>query len=289
MKTVVVCISLIGLLFSLPVVLIKLADWALWDGHLGEYQKVGWNAWYALMLRLAPVEHFALMNWGLAPPTHACATTAAEPLQANLYLQLAALQGIVRTDRVLEVGSGRGGGAAVLSKCMCPSEYVGVDLNAAQVAAAQAQLSSAEPCPLRFAEGDAENLPFADGHFDVVVNVESSHTYPHFPRFVNEVRRVLRPNGTFLVADFREVDPMVQMRAELEAIFGPPFKVEDISMRVASALQQDLAPDGPRQKLAKALCPSFLFSACLKFIGASALETLGAGSKLYMMFAHRKQ
>ena len=41
--------------------------------------------------------------------------------------------------------------------------------------------------------GDAESLPFADRSFDAVINVEASHAYPHFPRFLAEVARVLRP------------------------------------------------------------------------------------------------
>ena len=36
-----------------------------------------------------------------------------------------------------------------------------------------------------------------------MVNVEASHCYPDFPRFLSEVARVLRPGGHFLYADFR--------------------------------------------------------------------------------------
>ena len=51
--------------------------------------------------------------------------------------------------------------------------------------------------------GDAENLPFPDQSFDAVINIESSHCYPRFPRFLAEVARVLRPGGHFLYADLR--------------------------------------------------------------------------------------
>ena len=56
---------------------------------------------------------------------------------------------------------------------------------------------------LTFVQGDAENLPFPDATFDAVINVEASHCYPHFSRFLTEVARVLRPGGDFLYADFR--------------------------------------------------------------------------------------
>ena len=49
--------------------------------------------------------------------------------------------------------------------------------------------------------GDAENLPFDDASFDVVTNLESSHTYPDIRAFLGQVRRVLRPGGWFLHTD----------------------------------------------------------------------------------------
>jgi SAM-dependent methyltransferase len=59
---------------------------------------------------------------------------------------------------------------------------------------------------LRFVQGDAEHLPFPDGAFDAVINVEASHCYGNFPGFLDEVARVLRPGGNFLYADFRFTD-----------------------------------------------------------------------------------
>ena len=43
---------------------------------------------------------------------------------------------------------------------------------------------------LSFEVGDAENLASADGAFDVVANIESSHCYGNIPRFTREVARV---------------------------------------------------------------------------------------------------
>jgi ubiquinone/menaquinone biosynthesis C-methylase UbiE len=86
-----------------------------------------------------------------------------------------------------------------------------MDLNSLQVASAQKRSGSSGPCPLTFVQGDAENLPFPDASFDIVVNVESSHTYPHFDRFAAEVRRVLRQGGRFVITDFRERPQMPDM------------------------------------------------------------------------------
>jgi SAM-dependent methyltransferase len=56
---------------------------------------------------------------------------------------------------------------------------------------------------LEFAQGDSASLPFRANAFDAVVNVEASHCYPGFGRFLAEAARVLRPGGHFLYADFR--------------------------------------------------------------------------------------
>ena len=52
-----------------------------------------------------------------------------------------------------------------------------------------------------FVLGDAQDMPFRSGSFDVVSNIESSHCYPSLPRFYSEVRRILRPGGAFFHAD----------------------------------------------------------------------------------------
>lgn len=57
---------------------------------------------------------------------------------------------------------------------------------------------------LVFKQVDAEKLPFPDGSFDAVINVESSHCYGSVPAFLAEVTRYCAPRGCFLHADLRE-------------------------------------------------------------------------------------
>ena len=51
--------------------------------------------------------------------------------------------------------------------------------------------------------GSAQDLPFLSNYFDIVLNLESSHCYPEFEKFLTEVARVLRPGGLFIFADLR--------------------------------------------------------------------------------------
>ncbi|OBG15579.1 hypothetical protein A5765_00265 [Mycolicibacterium celeriflavum] len=115
----------------------------------------------------------------------------------QLYHATAA-QAVLAGKRVLEVGCGRGGGASYLARTFHPTSYTGVDLSAAGVAFCRRRHPS-----LTFTTGNAEQLPFPDESFDAVINIESSHCYARFDRFLSEVVRVLTPGGVLLYADLR--------------------------------------------------------------------------------------
>jgi SAM-dependent methyltransferase len=52
-----------------------------------------------------------------------------------------------------------------------------------------------------FVAGDVEELPFRDGAFDVVTCRIAAHHFADVAAAVREVRRVLRPGGSFLLQD----------------------------------------------------------------------------------------
>lgn len=101
-------------------------------------------------------------------------------------------------QRVLDVGCGRGGTVFTLRQFFQPGSVVGLDLaaNAIQFCTRVHRYPD-----VSFREGDAEQLPFPDASFDVVTNIESSHTYPNIRSFYLEVYRVLAPGGRFLYTD----------------------------------------------------------------------------------------
>lgn len=108
-----------------------------------------------------------------------------------------------------------------------PATYTGLDLNPTGIAFCRKRHQVEG---LTFAQGDAERLPFANASFDVVINVEASHCYPHFPRFLAEVARVLRPGGEFLYADFRFSQGVAEWERDLSAA---PLALQ--AMRVINA------------------------------------------------------
>ncbi len=159
--------------------------------------------WYPLITRRWDTEDVTLLNWGYEedPPMALPLSPEEEPNRYGIQLyHRTATQTDLSGKQVLEVSSGHGGGAAYLVRTFHPASYVGLDYNPDGVAFAQKRYDLPG---LEFVHGNAESLPFPDESFDVVINVEASHTYPHFDRFLPEMTRVLRPGGHFLYADFR--------------------------------------------------------------------------------------
>jgi SAM-dependent methyltransferase len=186
---------------------------------------------------------WTFMNYGYTPlgPEDPVPTLVPddEPNRSFIQLYHNILHGIsFKGGDVLEVGCGRGGGCSYIARYLQPRSVCGVDLSRKAVLFCRKkhQLPA-----LRFRVGDSERLPFANGSFDAVVNVESSHCYPSIDRFFSEVKRILRPGGSFHIADLRDdvqVDPFHESlsKSGMRIVGGG-----DITQNVVSAMRQDSA------------------------------------------------
>lgn len=115
--------------------------------------------------------------------------------------------------RVLDVGCGRGGTVALLAETF-GAIATGVDLSSEAIAFCR----STHGHGTRFEVGDAEHLPFDNESFDVVTNMESSHTYPNLRSFLTEVQRMLVKGGAFLYTDLLPVARWAEVRMLLESL-----------------------------------------------------------------------
>jgi ubiquinone/menaquinone biosynthesis C-methylase UbiE len=148
-----------------------------------------------------------------------------------------------RPRRMLEVGCGPGRGLDLISRIEKDSTFVGLDLSPKAIEFATAQSSGSGR--VSFVQGDAEALPFNEAEFDVVLNIESSHNYPHPERFFAEAVRVLKPGGYFVHVDmmtssFR--DQVARIRTEL-AHSMEWLADEDISEWVRASVRTRMKPD----------------------------------------------
>ena len=202
------------------------------------FRRNGWQSVYQfLATTYAHAGAWTFMNYGYEPVDPADRPLLAEGDEANryfiqLYHYLATAVDVTGLD-LLEVGSGRGGGAAYIKRYLAPKTLTGVDFSprASAFCRAQHQVNG-----LTFITGDAEALPFADQTFDAVINLESSHCYGSMPKFVAQVTRVLRPGGYFLFADFRDHQASTQLASQLTHAGLEVVRMVDITERVLAAL-----------------------------------------------------
>ena len=103
--------------------------------------------------------------------------------------------GYARGKRTLEVGFGEGYGSYYLSEEA--GELTGVDVSHTLVEHASAKYSRKN---LYFIKGDATNIPFPDDTFEVVVSSQVLEHVKDYMRCIREIRRVLKPGGTALIA-----------------------------------------------------------------------------------------
>lgn len=106
----------------------------------------------------------------------------------------------VRCDeRVLDVAAGNGNASLAAARRGChvtSTDYVGALLERG------AERALAERLDVQFQTADAENLPFADASFDVVLSTFGVMFTPDQPRAAAELLRVCRPGGRIGLANW---------------------------------------------------------------------------------------
>ncbi len=127
------------------------------------------------MLKFMNLCHAPLTNWGL---------TFAEIKDGWTMLDI-----------------GCGGGATLqrmLKRCSNAKVY-GIDISEESVAKARKVNADKLNKQVFITKGSAEKLPYEDGKFDLVTAVETVYFWPNLPKCLQEVRRVLKPGGRFVI------------------------------------------------------------------------------------------
>jgi ubiquinone/menaquinone biosynthesis C-methylase UbiE len=101
-----------------------------------------------------------------------------------------------RGRRVLDVACGEGYGSALLARNA--ARVTGVDLSPQAIAHARGAYGSL--ANLEFVESSCTRMPFPDGAFDLVVSFETLEHIDGQEAFLDEVARVLAPDGLLLMS-----------------------------------------------------------------------------------------
>lgn len=243
---------------------------------------------YELLAKNIPASEWSFMNYGYYPNADEPTSNISDDpniqkYSMQMYHYLAAKTSL-EGKQVLEVGSGRGGGAKYLTSNMKPASYIGMDL--AQSAVDLANKLHTLP-NLKFIQGSAEKIPLADNSIDVVINVESCHSYGSVDQFLSEVKRVLKPGGHLLLVDFRNeenVEKMDTLRSQLKNTGMNMISEENITANVIRSIE---AEDASKKARIEKLIPKKwqkLFCEFAGTVGSKFYLTLKNNTRLYYRF-----
>lgn len=256
--------------------------------HFAWFKSFNAKVTYELLAKKVPATDWHFMNYGYVPneseksiPIPDEINIQKYPLQMYHYLT-AKTQ--MEGKQVLEVGSGRGGGARHIADYFKPTFYTGMDL--AQSAVDLANRIHVFP-NLKFIQGNAESIPVASDSVDVVVNVESCHAYGSIEKFLSEVKRVLKPGGYLLLVDFRSDNTIDVLKKQLRHCGLELLEEEDISKNVIASIELE---DVSKTERIRTLIPTKwqkLFSEFAGVVGSRFYLTLKDGSRSYYRFVLR--
>jgi ubiquinone/menaquinone biosynthesis C-methylase UbiE len=105
----------------------------------------------------------------------------------------AALLEVPAPERALDIGTGHGDVALLVAREFPSARVRGVDLSEGMIRRASERVGLDPEGRIAFRVGDAADLPWEDGSFDLVTQL-------NMPVFFSEIARVLRPGGHVAIA-----------------------------------------------------------------------------------------
>ena len=194
-----------------------------------------WKWWYQRLAKAHKRGDFRFMNYGYKDDQVLKLTEDDEPNRLFIQLYNMNIRDVDLNGKdVVEVGSGRGGGASWIAKTYNPKSLTAFDFSKDAVGLANKWYSAQEN--LSFELGNAEDLPLEDNSKDIIYNVESSDCHGNVEVIVKEVYRCLKTEGKFCWTDFRDKETMEKLHETfIEAGFEIVSK-KNVTKEVLDAL-----------------------------------------------------
>lgn len=148
------------------------------------------------------------------------------------------LLGNVKNKKILDVGAGTGRLAIRLAKL--GAEVTALDISEIMLNNLKLKIKNFK---LNIAIGDAENLPFDDESFDIVIATFLIVHLKDTKRFFEETHRVLKPGGLFLLTNINQKNPpeieTKQGKIKIESYYHHPRKIREALEELAFGIEKE--------------------------------------------------
>jgi len=114
---------------------------------------------------------------------------------------------------ILDVATGTADLAIALQK-LNPTHTIGLDLSAKMLAIGKEKIAQKNlTAKIEMVKGDSEQLPFSNVNFDAVTVAFGVRNFENLQLGLQEIYRVLKPNGQFIILEFSKVKkfPIAQL------------------------------------------------------------------------------
>ena len=125
-----------------------------------------------------------------------------------------------KSDSVLEVAAG----TCICGRALAPfaQNVTCLDMTAAMLQVGKCEAEKQGLNNMNFMTGDAQELPFLDDSFDIVISRLAFHHFPDIYRPFAEMARVLKPNGKLVFIDMEAPEEELRnVRDEIETMRDP--------------------------------------------------------------------
>ena len=232
-------------------------------------------------------DHSLFLNFGFDPiePPSSPLNVEDHEIGANpkrLVLELIGDLQLRPSQDLLDIGCGRGGTVSVLRQYYNIGRVAGLDISPTAIAFCQSTHTQPNT---EFFVGDALDLPFPDAEFDLITNIESSHSYGDLTAFYREVYRVLRPGGHFLYTDLLDSDRFAWLENELQEIGFVLSRRQNITPGVLRSCDNTAARNAEAFNSGN---DQHLLAYFLGMPGSVPYEAMKSGESRYMIYRFEK-
>ncbi|MFJ5715353.1 class I SAM-dependent methyltransferase [Neobacillus sp. NPDC093127] len=135
-------------------------------------------------------------QFGKSAASYVSSTIHKDGKDLQKLVQMAAING---EEELLDIATGGGHTANAFAPFV--KKVIAVDLTAEMLREAETFINENGHQNVEFKQADAEQLPFVNEAFAIVTCRIAPHHFPNVNKFVEEVYRVLKSNGQFLLDD----------------------------------------------------------------------------------------